>query len=92
MLDKVNTLVTPGSVVDVVVTDQGIAVNPKRPEVAERLRAAGLPVTTIQALKDLAENIVGKPDPLPFGERVVGVVTHRDGRVLDLIHEIIDND
>ncbi len=92
VLDKVNTLVTPGSVVDVVVTDQGIAVNPKRPEVAERLRAAGLPVTTIQALKDLAESIVGRPDPLPFGERVVGVVTHRDGRVLDLIHEIIDND
>ena len=30
IVDKVNTVVTPGSVVDVVVTDQGLAVNPNR--------------------------------------------------------------
>ena len=32
------------------VTDHGIAVNPNRPEMAERLRAAGLPLTTIEEL------------------------------------------
>ena len=40
VVDKVNTVVTPGDSVDVIVTDQGIAVNPRRPEVKERLVAA----------------------------------------------------
>ncbi|WP_110955161.1 citrate lyase subunit alpha [Anaerosinus massiliensis] len=88
ILDKVNTLVTPGAVCDVLVTDQGIAVNPNRPEVKERLMKAGLKVTTIEALKDSAEKVVGTPDALQFTDKVVGVVTHPDGRVLDVIHEV----
>jgi citrate lyase subunit alpha / citrate CoA-transferase len=88
ILDKVNTLVTPGSVCDVLVTDQGIAVNPNRPEVKERLLKAGLKVTTIEALKESAEKVVGIPDPLQFTDKVVAVVTHPDGRVLDVIHEV----
>ncbi|MBP2632654.1 MAG: citF, partial [Firmicutes bacterium] len=73
---------------DVLVTDQGIAVNPNRPEVKERLLKAGLKVTTIEALKESAEKVVGKPDPLQFTDKVVAVVTHPDGRVLDVIHEV----
>ena len=42
VVDRVNTIVTPGATVDVVVTDQGVAVNPRRPDVAEKLRAAGV--------------------------------------------------
>ena len=41
VVDNVTTLITPGSTVDVVVTEYGIAVNPRRPELAERLKAAG---------------------------------------------------
>ncbi len=88
VLDRVNTVVTPGESVDVFVTDQGIAVNPRRPEVAERLKRAGFDVFTIRQLKERAEMVVGKPDALPFKDRVVGIVTYRDGSVLDLIHEI----
>lgn len=90
IVDKVISLITPGSTVDVVVTDQGVAVNPARPEVAQCLKKAGIKLTTLEALKEKAEQVVGKPDPLPFGERVVGVVTSRDGKVLDVIHEIKD--
>lgn len=90
ILGHVNTVVTPGDTVDVLVTDQGIAVNPRRPEIAERLRAARLPVTTVEELKARAERIVGKPDQLPFGEKIVGIVTYRDGTVIDVIHEIRD--
>lgn len=88
IMERVNTLVTPGHTVDVLVTDQGIAVNPLRPEVEARLHAARMEVTSIEELKERAERIVGRPDPLPFGEQVVGVVTYRDGTVLDIIRNI----
>jgi len=88
IIDRVNTIVTPGSVVDVVVTDQGVAVNPSRPEVAEKLRAAGIKVYTIQQLKDKAEALVGKPDPIRYKDRVVGVVMYRNNTIIDVIRQI----
>lgn len=88
VVDKVTTLITPGSSVDVVVTEYGIAVNPARPEVAERLLAAGLKVVDMKTLVDKAVSIVGTPAALPFTDRVVGVVMNRDGSVLDKIHEV----
>ena len=88
VIDSVNTIVTPGSVVDVVVTDQGVAVNPRRPEVAEKLRKAGIRVYTIQQLKEKAEALVGKPDPIRYKDRVVGVVMFRDNTVIDVIRQI----
>jgi len=91
IMKKINTVVTPGSTIDVVVTDQGIAVNPARPEIAERLRTAHLPVTTIEELQKKAERLAGEPEALPFGDKVVGIVTWRDGSVIDVIHNIEDN-
>ena len=88
IIDKVNTIVTPGDTVDVVVTDQGVAVNPKRPEIAEKLKAAGIKVYTIEQLKAKAEAIVGKPDPIRYKDRIVGVVMYRDNSVIDVIRQI----
>ena len=88
VVPKVTTLITPGKSVDVVVTEYGIAVNPSRPEVREKLVAAGLPVVDIADLAAKASSIIGTPDPLPFGDKVVGVVMNRDGSVLDKIYNI----
>ncbi|MBR4775314.1 MAG: citrate lyase subunit alpha [Bacteroidales bacterium] len=88
VVPRVTTLITPGSSVDVVVTEYGIAVNPLRPEVAERLVAAGLPVVDISELAAKAASVIGTPDPLPFGSQVVGVVMNRDGSVLDKIYNV----
>ena len=88
VVPKVTTLITPGKSVDVVVTEYGIAVNPSRPEVKEKLLAAGLPVVEIADLAAKASSIIGTPDPLPFGDKVVGVVMNRDGSVLDKIYNI----
>ena len=88
VIDHVNTVVTPGAVVDVVVTDQGVAVNPRRPEVAQKLRKAGIHVHTIQELKDKAEALVGKPDPIRYKDRIVGVVMYRNNTVIDVIRQI----
>ena len=88
VVDEVTTLITPGSSVDVVVTEYGIAVNPRRPELAERLEAAGLKVVDIHALAQRARRVIGNPAPLPFGDKVVGVVLDRQGRVQDVIKSI----
>jgi len=88
VIDRVNTIVTPGEVVDVVVTDQGVAVNPRRPEAAEKLRKAGIHVYTIRELKEKAEALVGKPDPIRYKDRIVGVVMYRNNTVIDVIRQI----
>ena len=89
VVDEVTTLITPGSNVDVVVTEYGIAVNPKRPEIKERLEAAGLKIVDIHDLAAKARSIIGDPAPLPFGDKVVGVVLNRDGSVQDVIKNIV---
>ena len=90
VVPQVTTLITPGAGVDVVVTEYGIAVNPGRPEIAERLAAAGLKIVDIHELAAKARSIIGEPDALPFGDKVVGIVMDRHGKVLDEIHNIVD--
>ena len=88
VVNEVTTLITPGRTVDVVVTEYGVAVNPARPEIAERLREAGVKLVTLESLRDRALGIIGTPAPLPFGDKVVGVVMNRDGSVMDVIKNI----
>jgi citrate lyase subunit alpha/citrate CoA-transferase len=90
VVQKVNTTVTPGRTVDVVVTDHGIAVNPQRKDLMEKFVGADLTVCTIEELKEKAERIVGKPAPVEYTDRVVGVVTYRDGSIIDLIRQVKD--
>lgn len=86
--DRVVTAVTPGEAVDIVVTDYGIAVNPRRKDLLEAYKDTKLPFKTIEELRDIAYSIVGKPEDIQFGERIVGVVESRDGTILDVVREI----
>jgi citrate lyase subunit alpha/citrate CoA-transferase len=61
IVDEVLTVTTPGETVDVLVTERGVAFNPRRPELQVQFLAAGLPVKEIQELKALAEKIAGVP-------------------------------
>ena len=84
----VTTVTTPGETVDVIITDYGIAVNPKRPDLAEAAQSCGAPVHTIEELRDIAYSITGIPEKIRFGERVVGIVEARDGTVMDVVRQI----
>ena len=85
---RVTTLLTPGESVDVLVTDQGIAVNPTRPEIEQRLRSARLPVTTIEELHGRAVALTGEPEPIEFTDRVIGIIRYRDGSVIDVVRQV----
>lgn len=86
--DKVVTVVTPGEVVDIVVTDYGIAINPRRQDLMEAYKDSSLPIKTIEELRDIAYSIVGTPEEIQFDEQVVGIVESRDGTVLDVVRKI----
>lgn len=88
LVRSVTTLVTPGAHVGVLVTDHGIAVNPARPELAARLKDAGLPVLELEELHRRSVAITGEPEPLEFLDRIVGVIRGRDGGVMDVVRQV----
>ena len=86
--DRVVTAVTPGEAIDVVVTDYGIAINPRRQDLIEAYKDSGLPLCTIEELRDQAYKITGKPDEIQFKDRIVGIIESRDGTIMDVVREI----
>lgn len=85
---KVHTVVTPGETVDVLVTERGICVNPNKPDLKNALKEAGLYIREINELEKEVDEIVGKPNPLIFKEKIVGLVEYRDGTIIDVIRQI----
>lgn len=88
IVDRVNTVITPGETIDVVVTDRGIAVNPLRKDLIEKLSGKNLPIFTIEELKEKAEKITGKPKDIEYTEKIVGLVEYRDGTIIDVIKAV----
>ena len=89
--DHVTCISTPGSTIDVLVTQKGVAVNPKDRELHDRLVSAGIKVMDICELKALAESISGVPEKPRFGDRIVADVIYRDGTVIDHIREVAED-
>ena len=87
--DRVTCISTPGKDIDVLVTQGGIAVNPARVELRDRLISAGLPVVDIFELKEKTECITGKPQRIPHGDKVVAEVIGRQGNLQDQIFGIL---
>lgn len=87
--DRVTTITTPGESIDVVVTERGIAVNPRRVDLIEKLSHANLPLVTIDELKEMAERITGVPKGVQTLEKIVAVVEYRDGSIIDVVRQIV---
>jgi citrate lyase subunit alpha/citrate CoA-transferase len=88
IVKRVGAIVTPGKTVDVIVTEQGVAVNPAREDLREKFAKSGIPVRPINELREMVDAMVGAPTPIAYTDKVVGVVTYRDGSVIDLIHQV----
>ncbi len=86
--DHVSCVSTPGRDIDVLVTQRGVAVNPKNQELMLRLKDAGLPVVEINELKQIAERITGTPRKNVRGGRTVANVIYRDGTQIDTIQSV----
>ena len=88
IVDSVNTVITPGDSVDVLVTEVGIAINPKRTDLIKRFNNIDIPVFTIKELKDKVESIVGVPDKIEYDDKVVAIVEYRDGSIIDVVRKV----
>ena len=86
---NVTTVTTPGESVDVVVTDYGVAINPARQDLIDVMKdVKGIPFRTIEELRDMAYAIAGEPEPVQFGDRIVGIIESRDGTVMDVVRQV----
>ncbi len=85
--ERVTTVTTPGDVVDAIVTNQGIAINPKRKDLIEKVKGT-IPLVPIEELKESAYQATGGPQHIEFTKDIVGMTKWFDGTVLDIIWKV----
>jgi citrate lyase subunit alpha/citrate CoA-transferase len=88
IVDEVTTLCAPGELVDVIVTELGLAINPLRRDLLDAVKGKGLPVRPIEDIKAEVERICGKPARPKHSDKVVAVVKWVDGTVLDSVYQV----
>jgi len=86
--DEVTTLCGPGELIDVIVTERGIAINPLRQDLIDKVKDSGLPLRSLQELKEEAERICGVPRKQEFEDEVVAVIKWVDGTVIDCVRKV----
>ncbi len=89
IVDEVTTLTGPGELIDVIVTERGIAINPRRTDLLEAVRGSDLPIRDIREIQAEVHRICGgRPRPPQRSGQVVAVVKWVDGTLLDSVWKI----
>jgi citrate lyase subunit alpha/citrate CoA-transferase len=89
IVDEVTTVTGPGELIDVIATERGIAINPRREDLIASARESGLPIKPIEQIKEEVEKICGgKPQPPRLTDEPVAVVKWVDGTVLDTVWKL----
>lgn len=82
LVEDVRCVTTPGTDIDVLVSDYGIAVNPAHTALLTKLTNAGLPIVDFELLREMAEQqAVHTPSPVSSFPRLL--IEHREGGLLD---------
>lgn len=88
VVDEVTTVSGPGELIDVIVTERGIAVNPRRKDLIDKLKNSDLPIRSIEDLKEEAEKICGKPKKPELTDDIVAAIKWVDGTLIDVVRKI----
>jgi citrate lyase subunit alpha / citrate CoA-transferase len=92
IVDEVTTVTGPGELIDVIVTERGIAINPRRADLLDAVKGKGLPIRSIEEIKAEVKRICGGNPAKPrLGEVPVAVVKWVDGTVLDTVWQVLDD-
>jgi citrate lyase subunit alpha/citrate CoA-transferase len=90
IVDRVTTLTGPGELIDVVATERGIAINPRRKDLLDAVHGSDLPVRPIEEIQSEVEGICGgKPAPPVLGDEPVAVIKWVDGTVIDTVWRVM---
>jgi len=88
IVDRVTTLCGPGELIDVVITERGIAINPRREDLYEAVKGSGLPIRSIEELRDEAYRVCGAPKPPEVDkDHVVAAIQWVDGTIIDVVYK-----
>ena len=91
IVDEVTTLCGPGELIDVIITERGIAINPLRKDLQNALKKSSLPIKPIKEIKNEIDSICGVPDrPKLNKKKVVAVIKWVDGTVLDSVYQVVE--
>ncbi len=91
IVDEVTTIVGPGELIDVIVTERGIAINPKRIDLLDKIKNSSLPIVPLEQLRDEVFRLVGGPPQKPaLGEKDVAVIKWVDGTIIDTVKNFIE--
>ncbi len=88
IVNRVTTVTSPGEAIDVIVTERGIAVNPKRDDLKGRFIDSGLPVRELSDIKREADRLIQPPQRPIFGDEVIALIEWRDGTVIDAVRRV----
>jgi citrate lyase subunit alpha/citrate CoA-transferase len=92
VVDRVHTVTTPGEVVDALVTEFGVTINPGRQDLIDAFKEAkygdAVPFVPMDELIDRAKRMSGPMAPIRTKDRIVGVIEWRDGTVIDVVRQI----
>ena len=89
IVDEVTTLTGPGELIDVVVTERGIAINPRRQDLLDAVKGSKLPIRPIQEIKAEVERDLRRKSRR--GRSLAtsrGCVKWVDGTVLDTVWQV----
>jgi len=87
IVDKVTNIVTPGETIDILVTERGICINPKRIDLIEILKDK-IDLISIGKLKNKIEHLTAKGNKPDYLDNIVGIIEYRDGTVIDIIKQV----
>ena len=87
--EKVTTISTPGEIVDAIVTNEGIAINPNRKDLIKKVKDK-IDLISIEELKDIAYQATGGPEDIQLGKEIIGITKYFDGTVLDNIYQVME--
>jgi len=89
IVDEVTTLCGPGELIDVIVTERGIAINPLRTDLIAATQGSGLPIRPIEDIKSDVEALCGgAPDKPASTENVIAAIKWVDGTVIDVVRQV----
>ena len=89
IVDEVTTLVGPSELIDVVITERGVAINPRRKDLIKALKGSSLPVRPIEEIYEEVTGICGKPQkPKVNKDKPVAIIKWVDGTVIDTVYQV----
>ena len=88
--EVVTTVTTPGEDVDIFVSERGIAINPKRVDLLERLKESSIEIYTMDELLAKTYALTGVPSTIKQSDEIIGYVQYRDGSIIDVLRKVAD--